>query len=204
MEYEMTLQRTDTPEAPTLTIMRDPARVIAEATKIADSLAAVVEKSQLYKDIGGSRHLYVEAWQTCAWFFDAGGEIVDIEEVRDQAGQWIGARAHAVTLRGGLKIGGATGLCTRDEGNWESAERFQIESMAQTRAIAKTLRNNFAWIVVLAGFAATPAEEMDGASVADPVGPKCPVHPNRKSKQKTWKGALVWFCTGKTSGGAWC
>ena len=33
--------------------------------------------------------------------------------------------------------------------------------MAQTRACAKALRNVLAWVVVLAGYAPTPAEEMD-------------------------------------------
>jgi len=41
---------------------------------------------------------------------------------------------------------------------------FQLRSMAQTRACCKTLRNVFSWVVVLAGYKATPAEEMtDGA-----------------------------------------
>lgn len=39
---------------------------------------------------------------------------------------------------------------------------FQLKSMAQTRACAKALRNVLAWVVVLAGYKATPAEELDG------------------------------------------
>jgi len=35
-----------------------------------------------------------------------------------------------------------------------------LSSMAQTRAGAKALRNRFAWVVVLAGYRPTPAEEM--------------------------------------------
>ena len=38
--------------------------------------------------------------------------------------------------------------------------RFQLRSMAQTRAGAKALRNALAWVVVLAGYRPTPAEEM--------------------------------------------
>jgi len=37
--------------------------------------------------------------------------------------------------------------------------------MAQTRACAKALRNVLAWVVVLAGYAPTPAEEMDSVTV---------------------------------------
>lgn len=39
---------------------------------------------------------------------------------------------------------------------------FQLRSMAQTRAQAKALKNVFSWVVVLAGYKATPAEEMTG------------------------------------------
>jgi len=39
---------------------------------------------------------------------------------------------------------------------------FQLKSMAQTRACSKVLRQVFAWIVVLAGYRPTPAEEMTG------------------------------------------
>jgi hypothetical protein len=39
---------------------------------------------------------------------------------------------------------------------------FQLRSMAQTRAEAKALKQVFSWVVVLAGYKATPAEEMTG------------------------------------------
>jgi hypothetical protein len=39
---------------------------------------------------------------------------------------------------------------------------FQLRSMAQTRAGARALRQVFAWVVVLAGYKPTPAEEMTG------------------------------------------
>jgi len=42
----------------------------------------------------------------------------------------------------------------------EPVPLFQLRSMAQTRSNAKALKNRFAWIVVLAGYSATPAEEM--------------------------------------------
>lgn len=42
----------------------------------------------------------------------------------------------------------------------EKVPLFQLRSMAQTRACAKALRNVLAWVVVLAGYRPTPAEEM--------------------------------------------
>lgn len=42
-----------------------------------------------------------------------------------------------------------------------SVPLFQLRSMAQTRACAKVIRNVFSWVVVLAGYKATVAEELD-------------------------------------------
>lgn len=44
---------------------------------------------------------------------------------------------------------------------------FQLRSMAQTRAVAKALRFALGWVVVLAGYKATPAEELDGMTDRD-------------------------------------
>lgn len=44
----------------------------------------------------------------------------------------------------------------------EAVPLFQLRSMAQTRAGAKALRNALAWVVVLAGYKPTPAEELPG------------------------------------------
>jgi hypothetical protein len=49
----------------------------------------------------------------------------------------------------------------------EVVPSFQLRSMAQTRAAAKALRNALAWVVVLAGYRPTPAEELpEGPAVA--------------------------------------
>ena len=45
---------------------------------------------------------------------------------------------------------------------------FQLRSMAQTRACAKALSNLFKWVVVLAGYRPTPAEEMIGVADREP------------------------------------
>jgi len=44
---------------------------------------------------------------------------------------------------------------------------FQLRSMAQTRASAKAFRNVLAWVVVLAGYKPTPAEEMPSPDLQD-------------------------------------
>lgn len=46
---------------------------------------------------------------------------------------------------------------------------FQLRSMSQTRACAKAFRNVLAWVVVLAGYKPTPAEEMQGVVEVEPT-----------------------------------
>jgi hypothetical protein len=63
---------------------------------------------------------------------------------------------------------------------------FQLRSMAQTRAEAKALKGVFSWVVVLAGYKPTPAEELTGhEDFGDPRPPKEPVQqPQRASEVK--------------------
>jgi hypothetical protein len=61
----------------------------------------------------------------------------------------------------------------------EAVPLFQLSSMAQTRANAKALRNVLSWVVVLAGYRPTPAEEMDGIYERQepPAAPKATPQP---------------------------
>jgi hypothetical protein len=67
--------------------------------------------------------------------------------------------AEAVLQHGGREYR-AYGLCSSTEPNWANKPEFQLMSMAQTRAAGKVLRLLLGWIVTLAGYEPTPAEEM--------------------------------------------
>lgn len=56
----------------------------------------------------------------------------------------------------------------------ESVPLFQLASMAQTRANAKALRNILSWVVVLAGYGTTPAEELDDKTTIENNGGGAP------------------------------
>lgn len=66
----------------------------------------------------------------------------------------------------------------------EPVPLFQLRSMAQTRSNAKALKNRFAWIVVLAGYSATPAEEMIHHDDPPPDEGKPPMQPPQEKKMK--------------------
>jgi hypothetical protein len=72
---------------------------------------------------------------------------------------------------------------------------FQLRSMAQTRAQVKALRSIFAWVVVLAGYQPTPAEELTGNEFHDdgpPPDEKPPVDmPKAKVEAIDFSGAVI-------------
>lgn len=61
---------------------------------------------------------------------------------------------------------------------------FQLRSMAQTRACAKALRNVLAWVVVMAGYEPTPAEEVTGTE-REASDQTLPEKPKEKVSQQT-------------------
>lgn len=69
------------------------------------------------------------------------------------------ARVEARTLAGQV-VGAAEAECLRSEKQWKSRDDYALRSMAQTRAVSKALRGPLGFVVTLAGFEATPAEEM--------------------------------------------
>lgn len=69
----------------------------------------------------------------------------------------------------------------------EKVPQFQLRSMAQTRACAKAFRNVLSWVIVLAGYKATPAEELAEAehmaNTPNPSPENAPIQqPQRKSE----------------------
>ena len=190
------------PAAFALSTARPPKDVLDEARRAAVALKGVVDAKPADKKVimNGEVYFELEDWLMVAAFFGCTPRIKD-DRVVDYAGT-IGweAEAELVNNTTGLVIGGARGMCLRDEPKWSSRPKydwmddrdvpqgvkvayhdtrrhrskiqigdepvpfFQLRSMAQTRAIVKTLSTVFRWVVVLAGpgYRPTPAEEMTG------------------------------------------
>jgi hypothetical protein len=83
------------------------------------------------------------------------------------------ARVEARTLAGQV-VGAAEAECLRTEKTWSSRDDYALRSMAQTRAVSKALRGPLGFVVTLAGYEATPAEEMpaEGFTASQPAEPK--------------------------------
>lgn len=156
------------PAIDALAIQRAPDVVLAEATKAAKALHDVIEAKPRKVVFNGKTYLQFEDWQTLGRFYGvtAVGRATKYVEFGegDYAVRGFEATADALLVGTGQVISSAEALCLDDEANWGRKPLFQLKSMAQTRAAAKALRNVLAWIVVLAGYAPTPAEEMESES----------------------------------------
>lgn len=163
-----------------LAVARAPKQVLAEAKEAAMALREVISQKQKPVIFNGEQYLEFEDWMTVAKFYGITAKVVSTEYVDIGGAKGFMARAEALLINTGMVISAAESMCMNDEDKWTSRAKyeyvngtrtktgevpvpmFQLRSMAQTRACAKALRNVLAWVVVLAGYKATPAEEMTG------------------------------------------
>jgi hypothetical protein len=133
-ELEVYEQRELAPAVPvSLFGTNDPTEVIEKATNIANALKDVLGSMMGVTAVGISTVEITDGWKATV-------------EARTFAGQVIG-RADAI--------------CTKSESKkWRDAEDFARLSMAQTRATAKAFKGPLGFVVTLAGYSATPSEEM--------------------------------------------
>jgi hypothetical protein len=139
----------------TLFRTEDPLEIIGKATRIAEALSKVLRDQKLTSNISGREHVRVEGWTLLGTML---GVYPVVEWTRPVADGWE-ARVEARTLTGAV-VGAAEAECLRTERTWKSRDDYALRSMAQTRAVSKALRGPLGFVVTLAGFEATPAEEM--------------------------------------------
>ncbi len=166
------LAPTDTSsQAITLFDTTDPHEALAKAADIAGALQVVLTKAKLTVKTGGNARPYVlaEGWTCLGSLVGVFPRTVWTRKLEDG---WE-ARVEAVTL-GGAVVGSAESQCTRAEKLWASRDEYALRSMAQTRAMSKALRMPLGFIVVLAGFEATPADEMPRDMVDQPAAAQAP------------------------------
>lgn len=187
-----------------LSISKPPARVLEEAREAALALREVIALKEKPVVFNGEQYLEFEDWQTVARFYGVTARVRSSRFVEYKDIHGWEAEADAVQISSGITISAAEAMCLNDEPKWSSKPKyewqtvngqrkrvqigeekvplFQLRSMAQTRACAKALRNVMAWVVVLAGYRPTPAEEMI-AGHDDPAPQPERRMPERRSEQ---------------------
>jgi hypothetical protein len=142
-----------------LAVADGPEAMISLASRMATALADVVERQKLYADIQGKKYPQVEAWTTIARMDNVVAREAE-HPVRHDDGSYE-AFVELVRLSDGMVIGRASALCgTPDDRPWNSRSEPARRSMAVTRATSRACRQHYSWIMALAGYEPTPADEM--------------------------------------------
>lgn len=138
----------------------EPKQVLDRAEQVAKALQEFLDRKEDNVVFNGKRYPKAEDWQFVGAFFGHTARVCSTKKIRNDDNV-MGYIADVEVVNGaGRIVSAASAACMRDEPNWARKPDFQLRSMAQTRACAKGLKNVFSWVMVLAGLAPTPAEEM--------------------------------------------
>jgi hypothetical protein len=182
---------------PSLFGTSEPHEIIAKATTVASALKDVLKAQKLISNIQGREYPRCEAWTLLGTMLGVFPVLVWTKQIE---GGWE-ARVEART-RDGCVVGAAEAECLRSDKNWNNRDDYALRSMAQTRATAKALRMPLGFVMTLAGYEATPAEEMTSASVdhqrATPKPKDAPKAKPAAPKQATTSDVVQKEATAKT------
>ena len=145
---------------------------IGVATDVANCLSELIRSQGLVQKGLNKRkpdeeYVLVEGWEVLGTMLGIVPVTEIVEEMKNDKGKTIGFKARATLYQNpviedgrvvdGTVLSTAEAYATRDG---FQKEFFSMASMAQTRALGKSYRMALSWIMKMAGFQATPAEEM--------------------------------------------
>lgn len=137
-----------------------PKEMVARVTEIANCLSDVIKNQKLFVNIQGKNYVKAEGWSTLGAFLSVLPKEIYVTEHQDGSYE---ARVDLINSNTGITVGGASAIVGMDEQTWAKRPKFARRSMAVTRATSKAFRLAFGWISSIAGYEATPAEELEAA-----------------------------------------
>jgi hypothetical protein len=152
-----------------LIVSRPPEVVLEEARRAAVALGKVLASKPKKVEFGGRRYLEIDDWTLLGRFYGVTVRIVSTQPIEVNGAHGWEAFAEAIRISDGAVLSRVESMCLSDEPNWRNKPQMQLRSMAQTRACSRAFATVLRWVPVLAGYAGTPAEEMDGMHAANPV-----------------------------------
>ena len=141
--------------------------------------------------------MHVEGWTTLGALLKV-FPILETSKRLDRKDEIIyESRIVAKTLKGEI-VGIGEAVCSDKEvvkkrdgttyQRWD--DEYAVKSMSITRATSKSLRIPLGWIMVLAGYDGTPAEEMDGVKNKDVKFGSGPARTSKKKPQSAVKNPI--------------
>lgn len=139
---------------------------VADTKRMAIVLKKHIVDNNLYAEIAKKNYVMVEGWQFAGGLLGLSPIIKSVKEISKN--KWL-AKAVIIERKTGNEVGVGYALCSKEESKKSSFDEYAILSMAQTRAIGKAFRNLIGWVMKLAGYEPTPAEEIKASSSTKPI-----------------------------------
>lgn len=165
---------------------------ITVATKVASSLKNVIKTQGLSVEITnkkGQTNEYVtaEGWEVLGTMLGCTPYVEEVVELPKNGPIFV-YKATVSIRQGDVVLSRASAIAER---NKMQKDRPSVYSMAQTRALGKAYRMALSWIIKMAGYEPTPAEEMPRFSERDVLEAKATAAINQKSKPKKEETTVV-------------
>lgn len=154
-----------------------PGALVAGASEMAGTLANVIRSQSLAVNLKGKEYVQVEGWTTLATMLGVTAREVQTTEtdgIYTSTVELVRMSDGAVISRASAECGAPDETDRYGKPIWSARPRYARRSMAQTRATGKACRLAFSWIMRLAGYEATPAEEMQFLAEEQPTGAQRP------------------------------
>lgn len=146
-----------------------PTDIMAFAT----SLKEMIIQNHLFSNIKGKNYVNVEGWQIAGAFTGIFPVVEKCENLSDETCYRYRAEV-SLKDKEGATVGYGVAICTNKEAGKKGFDEYAVASMAQTRAVGKAFRLKIGWLLKVAGYETTPAEEMnatEGEVVDKPIDP---------------------------------
>lgn len=145
--------------------LSNPNDIMAFATNLKD----LIVQNNLFTNIKGKNYVNVEGWQIAGAFTGVFPIVEKVENLSTDVGKFK-YRAE-VTLRDkdNNVVGSGMAICSNQEPGKKDFAEYAVASMAQTRAVGKAFRMKIGWLLKVAGYETTPAEEMDAVKEAEVI-----------------------------------
>lgn len=177
MVSDMTPAPEPTPQHPAMPAAADQRETLANAAALAEEVARIVRDNGLSMRFANNAREYVrvEGWLTISRVNNEQphAKIESVTRDPESDNELIHARAWLTDARDTV-VSMADGYCSTEERSWKDKPFYARASMAQTRALAKAMRLRHAWVMVMAGYAPTPAEEMSEELFESGAAPERP------------------------------
>lgn len=135
--------------------------------EFATSLRDMIIQNKLFTNIKGKNYVNVEGWQIAGAFTGTFPVVEKVEAIpTTRPGEYKYRAEVSLRDKDGNQVGYGVAICSNKEAGKSGFDEYAVASMAQTRAVGKAFRMKIGWLLKVAGYETTPAEEMDAVQEA--------------------------------------